>query len=94
MRSAIVLTALILAGCGTTSVPVKQQFPEAVKSLQENCPDLKQIQGDKVSITDMLKVVVENYNTYYQCSNKVEGWNEWYKTQKEIFDKVNNNVKK
>ena len=90
MRLAIILTALLISGCGTTAVPVRQTFPDAVTSLQEKCPDLKQIQGDKVSITDMLKVVVENYNTYYTCSNKVDGWNEWYTTQKEIFDKVNN----
>jgi hypothetical protein len=94
MRASVVLLSLLIAGCGTTAVPVKQSFPEAVKSLQEKCPDLKQIEGEKVSITDMLKVVVENYNTYYTCSNKVDGWNDWYKTQKEIFDKVNQNNKK
>lgn len=77
-----------LTGCSTL-VPVKQKFPEAVPELQKECPELLQIQGDKVSITDMLKTIVQNYNTYYQCANKVEGWNEWYNKQKEIFDKVN-----
>jgi hypothetical protein len=89
MKYAVVLLSLLVAGCGTTAVPVKQTFPEAAKSLREKCPELNQIQGDKVLITDMLKVIIENYSTYYTCSNKVDGWNEWYDTQKEIFDKVN-----
>jgi hypothetical protein len=36
----------------------------------------------------MMKVVVENYTMYYECSTKVEGWNEWYVEQKKIMDKV------
>jgi|694.fasta_scaffold08523_18 hypothetical protein len=92
MKLLVVLLSLLIAGCGTT-VPVKQTFPDVGKSLQEKCPDLKTIEGERVSITDMLKVVVENYNTYYSCSNKVDGWNEWYVKQKEIFDRVNQNKK-
>lgn len=83
----ILLTGL-LSGCSIL-VPVKQKFPEAVPDLKEKCPELLQIQGENVSITDMLKTVVQNYNTYYQCSNKVDGWNEWYDKQKQIFDKTN-----
>ena len=37
----------------------------------------------------MLKVVVENYVTYYNCATKVEGWQEWYTEQKKIFESVN-----
>ena len=89
MKNFLVLLMVVsLTGCSTL-VPVKQKFPEAVPELQKECPELLQIQGDKVSITDMLKTIVQNYNTYYQCANKVEGWNEWYNKQKEIFDKVN-----
>ncbi len=83
----LLVPILLLTGCYT--VPVKQKFPDAITELQEKCPELKTIQGDKVSITDMIKVVIENYTTYYQCANKVDGWNEWYNKQKEIFEKVN-----
>lgn len=54
----------------------------------EKCNELKTVQGNKVSITDMLKIVVENYSMYYECSTKVEGWQEWYVEQKKIFDEV------
>ena len=88
MRSLLaVLILVLLSGCSTT-VPVRQKFPEAVKELQERCPELKKIEGENVPITDMLKVVIQNYNTYYQCSNRVDGWNEWYEEQKKIFESV------
>ena len=84
----ILLLSLFLTGC-STFVPVKPpKFPDAPEQLRQNCNKLKTIDGDKVSITDMLKVVVENYTMYYECSTKVEGWNEWYVEQKKIMDKV------
>jgi len=79
--------ALFLAGCSTVT-PVKRTFPEATKTLLEQCPELQQIAGEKVAITELLKVIVNNYTLYYQCSNKVDGWKEWYDEQKKIFDSV------
>ena len=81
------LLTLLLAGC-TTVVPVKQKFPEAPSVLKEQCEQLKQIQGSNVSITDLLKVVVQNYTLYHECSTKVEGWQEWYTEQERIFKDV------
>lgn len=83
----LALTVLSLAGC-TAFLPAKPKFPEPTKGLTEPCPDLKKIEGDKVAITELLRTVVENYSLYHKCSLKNDGWNEWYKTQKEIYDKV------
>jgi len=79
------LIALLLAGCSTIA-PVQTRFPNATPDLMKQCDNLKQIEGDKVSITDMLKVVVINYTLYYECSTKVDGWQEWYNIQKKIHD--------
>ena len=81
------LIALLLAGCSTV-VPVAPKFPNATPELMKKCEDLKKIEGDKVSITDMLKVVVYNYSLYYECSTKVDGWQEWYNEQKKIHDEI------
>jgi hypothetical protein len=81
------LITLLLAGCSTV-VPVKQKFPEAPPALKEKCEQLKQVQGSNVSITDLLKVVVQNYTLYHECSTKVEGWQEWYTEQERIFKDV------
>lgn len=82
-----ILLTILLTGCSTT-VPVVAKFPEAPKSLTENCAELKKIDGEKVSIVDLHKAVVENYTVHHECAIKVEGWNEWYKKQKEIFESI------
>jgi hypothetical protein len=87
MKLLIVSLLIVLAGCSTT-VPVARKFPEAPEVLKQKCESLKLIEGDKVAITEMLKVIVHNYSLYHECSTKVEGWNEWYETQKKIFNEV------
>jgi len=80
------LIILLLAGCSTTTVPVKQKFPNATPELMKKCESLKKIEGDKVAITEMLKVIVHNYSLYYECSTKVDGWQDWYNEQKKIYE--------
>ena len=87
MRAIILGVAVFLAGCGATA-PVKRTFPDAVPALQEKCPTLNTIEGTSVSITDMLKTVVKNYGLYYECANKLDGWNEWYTKQRKTFESV------
>lgn len=88
MRNFFVILSILLAGCSTTVVPVAQKFPTAPQALLEKCEKLKQIEGDRVAITELLKVVVHNYTLYYECSTKVDGWQEWYDGQKKIYDSV------
>jgi len=83
----IILFLVIVAGCSTT-VPVKQKFPNATPELMKKCESLRKVEGDKVAITEMLKVIVHNYSLYYECSTKVDGWQEWYNEQKKIFENV------
>lgn len=87
---ALCLSVTLLSGCAmfTKFLPAKPKFPEPIKELTQPCPDLKKIEGDKVAITDLLRTVVENYALYHECSLKNEGWNEWYKEQKRIYDKI------
>ena len=87
MKYISLILAVLLSAC-STPVPVKQKFPEVPKALVERCESLKKIEGDKVAINDMLKVIVQNYSLYYECSTKVDGWQDWYNEQKKIFDNV------
>lgn len=80
------ILVLLLSGCSTL-VPVKQKFPEAPKPLLEKCPDLIQAGENSSDITEFLKVIIKNYQLYYECSNKHEGWIDWYNKQKKIFNK-------
>ena len=75
----------LLSGCLVT--PVKRNFPEVPKELMEACPDLKQTEQTQ-KLSEVVRVVTENYSQYHECRIKVDTWMEWYKTQKEIFDSV------
>jgi|688.fasta_scaffold47230_7 hypothetical protein len=92
MKYFALLFALVLSGCGMFQkqpIAVERKFPDATPALMKKCEELKTIPaGDRVAITDMLKTVIENYQLYYTCSNKVDGWQEWYIEQRKIFDSV------
>ena len=87
MKYIILGLAIVLTAC-STPVPVSQRFPDVPKALIERCDSLRKIEGDKVAITEMLKVVVQNYGMYYECAAKVDGWNDWYLEQKRIYESV------
>lgn len=88
MKALIIGLVIFLSGCSIL-VPVKRKFPEVPDALKTQCEQLRTLETqDKIAITELLKVVVQNYTLYYECSTKVEGWNEWYESQKKIFDSV------
>lgn len=87
MKYIILGLAIVLTAC-STPVPVSQRFPDVPKALVERCESLRKVEGDKVAITEMLKVVVQNYGMYYECAAKVDGWNDWYLEQKRIHESV------
>ncbi len=78
---------IVLSGCAT-KVPVAMKFPVAPESLLITCKDLEQVKPNEEQLSEMLKVVVNNYSQYHECRSKVEAWIEWYKSQKEIHDSV------
>jgi hypothetical protein len=84
-RLVLLIPIILLAGC--LSTPVKRNFPEVPKELMEACPDLKTVEQTE-KLSEVLKVVVDNYGQYHECKIKVDTWMEWYKTQKQIFDSV------
>lgn len=82
----ILILVLLLAGCSTT-VPVAQKFPAAPELLQEPCQQLQKLEGSKITIVDYTKTVTENYTRYHECSAKNSAWIDWYKQQKQVFEK-------
>lgn len=84
------LTILLLSGCMSKPVPVRMEFPSAPPTLLKKCEELMTVEAKPggTAITELLKTVVQNYTLYYECSNKVDGWNEWYTNIKKIYDEV------
>ncbi len=85
-RLLLLVPVVLLTGCLVTT-PVKRNFPEVPKELMEACPDLKKTDPTE-KLSEVLKVVVDNYSQYHECKIKVDTLAEWYKTQKDIFESV------
>jgi hypothetical protein len=85
MRTA--LLSLLLAGCSTV-VPVTMSFPEAPSDAAlARCPQLQKI-ADNAQLSDISKIIVANYGTYYECAVKTDAWIEWYQKQQQIFNNI------
>lgn len=82
----ILILSLLVSGCSTT-VPVKAKFPDVPEILTNKCPPLQQVKED-AKLSEISKSIAENYTTYYECAVLVNGWNDWYKIQKEIYEKA------
>jgi hypothetical protein len=82
-----IILAFLVTGCSTT-VPVTTRFPDAPVLILEKCPQLKTIEGEKITIVDFTKTVTQNYTTYYECAEKNNAWVDWYQAQKKVFESV------
>ena len=63
-------------------------WPEAVPTLMEPASNLTPLPEDKKSLTDLIQNANENFGKYYQLKEKYEAWQEWYNTQKQIYESV------
>jgi len=86
MRLALLLVPLLLAGC--LSTPVKRTFPAVPDDLKVACPALQEVDPNTTKLSTVISVVDENYGSYQECKIKVDGWIEWYNTQRGIFESV------
>lgn len=84
----VALSTLFMSGCSTT-VPVKQKFPEAPSVLMEKCDPLSTIDQPTIVFSEFLKTVTNNYTKHHSCSKIVEAWQQWYTEQKKISDELN-----
>lgn len=86
MKYTILLFTLLTTGC--TYIPVKLDFPDAPKTLLEKCDDLKTINTDVVTVSELLKIITHNYIKYHECAVKQEAWVDWYDRQRKIFERM------
>jgi hypothetical protein len=88
MKSLLIALTVLLTGCAMfDTAPVKRTFPSVPTELMEACPGLKKTEPTE-KLSEVLKVVVDNYGQYHECKIKVDTWVEWYKTQRDIFESV------
>jgi cellobiose-specific phosphotransferase system component IIA len=61
-------------------------------SSQSQLPDssIGTITGtSNVKVSELLETITDNYSTYYEQVEKIKAWQDWYKKNKDFFDKVN-----
>lgn len=63
-------------------------FPQVPEDLKRACPDLKQVNPNDHELSKLLEIVTNNYATYHECRARVDAWNEWYNTQRSIYESV------
>ena len=51
-------------------------------------PNLKELTSNNVNLSDLLDNANENYGNYYELKERYLAWQEWYKTQRKIFEEV------
>ena len=85
MKILLIASLLLLAGC---VAPIERQFPKIPPSLEKSCEELELVAPGTEKLSEVLIVVTGNYTKYHECRIKVETWQQWYKTQKEIFDSI------
>lgn len=83
----VFMIVALMGGCANP--PVIPKFPEApVKAgATEKCPDLKKLE-EGAKLSEISKVIADNYGSYYDCSMKVDIWIDWYNTNKANYDKI------
>jgi len=80
------IPVVLLTGCLNT--PVSRHFPEVPEELKTACPSLEQVDPATTKLSEVVRVVTDNYTQYHECRVKVDAWIEWYQTQRAIFDSV------
>jgi hypothetical protein len=88
MKQLLVIFSLLTLTACSTPVPIKPKFPGIPQELITSCPDLNTIDPNTTKLSDVILVVTENYSNYQECKIKVDGWLDWYKTQKSIYESV------
>lgn len=87
MKRLLLILPFMLTGCLT--IPEVPKFPKpASEEVMQACPNLKLAKTDSDKLTDLMDTIAENYKEYYECRDKVDTWIQWYKKQKENYEKV------
>jgi hypothetical protein len=85
MKRLIIISALLLTACATGKTNVMPKWPEAPADLQQPAAELTPLPSDKRNLSDLIDNSNDNYAQYYILKEKYEGWQNWYKSQQQIW---------
>lgn len=76
---------ILLSGCVSFKGDMPK-FPDRPEFLEKSCKELMLIKEDETKFSNILIVVTKNYGIYHECKIKNELWNEWYNSQRRIYE--------
>jgi hypothetical protein len=82
----VLILAVLLTAC--QSVPVARSFPQQPETTVERCKALELVPEGTTQLSVVTSVVAKNYGSANECIVKDQTWQEWYDTQKKIFESV------
>jgi len=85
-KLATLILIAVLTGCAASSSPVKIKWPKAPEELMTPTADLTPLPTDKNTFADLLENANDNFAQYYILKSKIETWQQWYNTQKKIYE--------
>ena len=87
MNKFIIIFVVLLSACSTV-VPVTMKFPQAPETLTKAPESLQPLTKEKPELSDLISNASDNYGKYYELETKYKAWQDWYNTQKKIFEEV------
>ena len=81
------ITKYVHDDCRLSNVAVSLHNSSSQNSFPES--SIGTITGTSdVEVVELLETVTVNYSTYYEQSEKLKAWQEWYKLNKQIFENI------
>ena len=87
MKIIVLFFVLFLSACSGPTSLIERRFPPISPNLARQCEDLELV-TDTEKLSEVLKVVTNNYGKYHECSIRTEEWQMWYREQKLIFEQL------
>jgi hypothetical protein len=89
MRSLLMVScSLLLSGCFATATPVKRSFPAVPDDFMQPPAELVTLDKNTQDLDALIINANENYTLYRELGIRLQGWQEWYREQKRIFESV------
>jgi hypothetical protein len=81
----ICLFAISLLGCANRVAPVKLKWPDVPQDLIAPPEELTPLDPNQTRLSDIIDNANINYSKYYILKDRYEAWQQWYNSQKQIY---------
>jgi hypothetical protein len=85
MKRLIIISLFLLSACASNKAPIIPKWPDAPADLQQPADELTPLAPEQRNLSDVIGNANDNYSQYYILKEKYEGWQNWYKSQQQIW---------